>query len=268
MLAATSAWGGKGDLDLGLLEVSVLNRDRAAWVVLDARPRAEWQAGHVPGALSFSWEDYTRTDAQGVPYRVWPAQELARALGTLGIDEKTPVVVYGDADKSWGGEGWACWVLAWLGHRGPIRLLNGGVQAWTRRGLPLAAGVETPARLAARYQPAPRPELDVGAADLRRNPAAFSVVDCRGTVERLLGRIPGAVAIPWEEFYEGDERRPLDPAALKKLLRESGVDTARPVVYYCAGGVRSAYAWLVHELAGLPAARNFEGGMEEWKRSP
>jgi thiosulfate/3-mercaptopyruvate sulfurtransferase len=36
------------------------------------------------------------------------------------------------------------------------------------------------------------------------------------------------------------------------------------VVYYCAGGIRSGYAWLIHHLAGLPEAVNFEGGMEEW----
>jgi thiosulfate/3-mercaptopyruvate sulfurtransferase len=39
----------------------------------------------------------------------------------------------------------------------------------------------------------------------------------------------------------------------------------RPVVYYCKGGIRSAYAWMVHVLAGFPGACNFEGGMEEWK---
>jgi thiosulfate/3-mercaptopyruvate sulfurtransferase len=44
------------------------------------------------------------------------------------------------------------------------------------------------------------------------------------------------------------------------------VNTAKPVVYYCAGGIRSAYTWLVHELAGLPDARNYEGGMAAWQK--
>ncbi len=88
--------------DLGIIGASDLNKNASGWTVLDARPKSEWTAGHIPGALSFSWEDYTRTDEQGIPYRVWQPQALAKALGAMGINENTPVVVYGDADKSWG----------------------------------------------------------------------------------------------------------------------------------------------------------------------
>jgi thiosulfate/3-mercaptopyruvate sulfurtransferase len=52
----------------------------------------------------------------------------------------------------------------------------------------------------------------------------------------------------------------------EKLLAKHGVDLRKPVVYYCTGGIRSGYAWMVHTLAGLPNGRNYEGGMEEWKR--
>ncbi|MCK9173344.1 MAG: rhodanese-like domain-containing protein, partial [Desulfuromonas thiophila] len=36
--------------------------ERADLIRLDARPRSHWQQGHLPNALSFSWEDYSRTD--------------------------------------------------------------------------------------------------------------------------------------------------------------------------------------------------------------
>jgi thiosulfate/3-mercaptopyruvate sulfurtransferase len=39
-------------------------------VILDARPKKVWSDGHIPGALSFSWENYTRVDERGVPYRI------------------------------------------------------------------------------------------------------------------------------------------------------------------------------------------------------
>ena len=121
--------------DVGLIEPRALARNPAAWVVLDARPKSQWQAGHIPGARSFSWEDYTGTDGKGIPYKVRPPREMAEGLGAMGIDEKTPVTVYGDADKSWGGEGWTVWVLAWLGQKGPIRLLDGGIQEWRAGGI-------------------------------------------------------------------------------------------------------------------------------------
>ncbi|MDY6855228.1 MAG: rhodanese-like domain-containing protein [Thermodesulfobacteriota bacterium] len=89
--------------DLALIEPQVLNHALSKWVILDARPKPLWQAGHLPKAHSFCWEEYSRENEKRIPYRIWPPERLAFALGKMGIDENTPVVVYGDADKSWGG---------------------------------------------------------------------------------------------------------------------------------------------------------------------
>ncbi|BBA70946.1 rhodanese-like domain-containing protein [Geobacter sulfurreducens] len=266
VLVVMLAVSGASARDFGLMEPQTLARAPGTWVVLDGRPRSDWQAGHIPGARSFSWENYTRTDDKGVPYKLWPPRDLARALGAMGIDERTPVVVYGDADKSWGGEGWAAWVLSWLGHKGPVRMLNGGIQAWTAAGLPLTRGHERYSGGTLTYRSAVRPEEDITTAELERSLGTVAIIDTRSFFERLAGRIPGSVHIPWDKFFTGKERRPLAPAEVRRLLARNGVDASRPVVYYCAGGIRSAYALMVHELAGLGPARNYEGGMEEWKR--
>lgn len=251
--------------DLRLIEPDELKRTLSKWIVLDARPKTEWAGGHIPGARSFSWENYTRTDEKGVEYRVFPPQELASALAALGIDEKSGVVVYGDADKSWGGEGWDVWVLSWLGHRGQIRLLNGGIQAWRSQNLPLTKDV-APWPTKARYLVNLNSQLDISTEELARQGSSFSIVDVRSTYEWLRGRIPGAIHISWEKFYQGKEKRPLSPGEVKKLLSSHGVDTTRPVVYCCLGGIRSGYAWLVHQLSGLPPARNYEGGTAAWQK--
>jgi thiosulfate/3-mercaptopyruvate sulfurtransferase len=81
-----------------------------------------------------------------------------------------------------------------------------------------------------------------------------------------MGHIPLAKHISWKDFYTGEDRRPLAPDQLKKLLQENGVDTTKPVVYYCTGGIRSAYAWMVHELSALPSAGIYEESMEGWKQ--
>ena len=252
--------------DLGLIDSTALQGSPAGCVILDARPRAEWEAGHIPGAISLPWESYTRTDAGGIPYSTFPPQELATALAGLGIDEKTPVVVYGDADTSWGGEGYDAWLLSWLGHKGPIRLLNGGIQGWRGRNLPLIKGAQRAGGARPRYRVELNPSLIITTEELQRSGGTYAIVDVRSTFEWFKGRIPGAIHIPWEEFYTGKERRPLSPAELKKLLARHGVDGAKPVVYYCLGGVRSAYAWTVHHLAGLPEARNYKGSWAAWEK--
>ena len=252
--------------DLGLMEAASLKEAESRWIVLDGRPKSAWEAGRIPGSRSFSWQNYTRTDEKGAECQIFSPGELASALGAMGIDENTPVVVYGDADKSWGGEGWAAWVLAWLGHKGPVRLLAGGIQAWRGRGFPLAGGPEQKSLTRAVYQTNMRPDLTISTVELERQKESLVIIDVRSTFERLRGKIPGSVHIFWEEFFSGAERRPLAAADLKKLLSSHGVDTSRPVVYYCYGGVRSGYAWLVHQLAGLPTARNYTGGIAAWRK--
>lgn len=103
--------------------------------------------------------------------------------------------------------------------------------------------------------------------DLQKNLAPWVILDTRLKPEWLSGHIPGAVHIEWTKFYSGAERRPLSAEALKKLLKDNDADLQKPVVYYCAAGVRSGFAWLVHQLSGLSPARNYAGGWEAWKRA-
>lgn len=250
--------------DLGLINAGDLKGSRSKWVILDSRPKAEWDAAHIPGAIRFFWDSYTRPDARGVKYSSFPPQELAAALAGLGIDEKTPLVVYGDADKSWGSEGYTVWLFSWLGHKGPIRLLNGGIQSWRAQNLPLAKGAEKPAPGKAGYKVELKPQYIVSTEDVQNAKGNYSLVDVRSTFEWIKGKIPGAIHIPWEDFYTGKDHHPLPAAELKKLLAKKGVDTSKPVVFYCLGGIRSAYAWTAYQLAGLPDGRNYKGSWEAW----
>ncbi len=252
--------------DLGLMAPSLLKGNMQEWVILDSRPRSEWEAGHLPGAIPFFWESFTRTDARGVMYGSFPPQELAAVLAGMGIDEKTPLVVYGDADSSWGSEGYTVWLLTWLGHKGAIRLLNGGIQSWRGENLPLTRGMGKALPAKARYQVELKPRYIVTTEELQAARGSYTLVDTRSTFEWIKGRIPGAIHIPWEDFHTGKDRHPLSPAELKKLFARHDLDLSRPVVYYCLGGVRSAYAWTVQQLAGLPEARNYKGSWAAWEK--
>ncbi len=253
--------------ELQLITPELLQREKSRWIILDARPKTEWSVGHIPEARSFSWEDYTRTDELGIPFRPLPPAELAAALGSLGIDERSHVVVYGDADSSWGGEGWTIWILSWLGHQGPIRLLDGGIQGWRQGGFPLSVGDTEPAA-SLTYALSLQPQHDITTEDLMARQESLTLVDVRSPLEWLKERIPGAVRIPWSDFYEGPCRSPLSPEKMKRLMADKGIDPGKPVVFYCTGGVRSAYAWMVHQLAGFTGGINYEGGMEDWLRRP
>ncbi|NDY42151.1 hypothetical protein G3N55_04735 [Dissulfurirhabdus thermomarina] len=265
--AAGAGEGAVGAFDLGLLTPAALSAERERWVVLDGRSRRAYEAGHIPGARPFSWEDHTGTDPSGVPYRMWPPGRMAGALARVGIGPDTPVAAYGDAGRSWGGEAWICWVLAYLGHRGPIRLLAGGIQAWRRAGLPLERGPAPPPRPGPGYTVALRPDVLADRAAAARAAREGRLVDVRSTWEWWTGRIPGAVHVPWTDFREGDPPVPISAGRFRAVLARVGVPADGPVVFYCAGGVRSAWAWLAAVLAGRAGARNYEGGMAEWRQA-
>lgn len=264
LLAALASAAGAADL--ALIDAAALKGNTAKWVILDSRPKAEWEAGHIPGAIHFFWDNYTRTDAKGVKYSSLPPQEYAAAFARLGIDEKTPLVIYGDADKSWGSEGFSAWLFTWLGHKGPVRLLNGGIQSWRSQNLPLNKGAEKPAAAKARYQVDLKQQYILSTEEIQNGKGAYTLVDTRSTFEWIKGKIPGAIHIPWDDFFTGKDRHPLPAAEFKKLLAKHGVDSSRPVVYYCLGGVRSAYVWTAHQLAGLPNARNYKGSWAAWEK--
>jgi thiosulfate/3-mercaptopyruvate sulfurtransferase len=234
------------------------------YVIIDARPRAEYTKSHIPFAISFSWEDYTKTDERSIPYRMFPPSEMAGVLGRFGIDVNTPVAIYGDADTSWGGEGWVCWILSYLGHKGPIRILDGGFQAWTKTGAPVSQGIEPLRRPSVTYRFHTDPSILITTTELKARSGQLQIVDTRSFIERLKSSIPGSVHIAWTDFYSGPNRRPLSGPDLALLLRKNKIDPAKPVVYYCTGGIRSAYAWTVHRLGRLGPAINYEEGMVGW----
>ena len=176
-------------------------------------------------------------------------------------------MVYGDADKSWGGEGWTCWTLIWLGHQGPIRLLKGGITLWKDSNFPLVKSDNIRSVRPVSYEFQIRPEVKIGIEDIKSEEQRLFLIDTRSHLEWFGGHLPDAIHIKWTSFFSGKYRIPIDSTQMRKLLKENGIDLSRPVVYYCEGGIRSAYAWIVHQLSGLPVARNYEGGMVSWKAS-
>ncbi len=276
-----------GLIDAGQLQKDIeLKEDIAKWVILDARPLKYWEKSHIPQSISFSWESYTKTDENQIAYRIFPPEQIAEKLGKLGISSESSIVIYGDADESWGGEGWAFWLFAWLGHKGDIRLLKGGIQAWEKAGYSLISNKDGQAKeqhiikpveyklnltYASSQSSLKTSSVNIYAKEIHDNPDRYQLVDTRSTIEWFKGHLPDAVHIPWEKFFKGSDLSPINAEELKSLLNKNGLNMEKTVVYYCTGGIRSGYAWMVHQLAAielkeLPKAINFEGGTAEWEK--
>jgi len=83
-----------------------------------------------------------------------------------------------------------------LATKGPIRLLNGGIQAWRAQNLPLAKGVEKSIPPKARYQYELKPQYIVSTEDVQNNKGAYTLIDTRSTFEWIKGKIPAPSISP------------------------------------------------------------------------
>ena len=259
--------------------------DDPDWMILDCRHsladadhgRREYELAHVPGAVhAHLEEDLSGPIIPGTTGRhPLPAvADLARTLGTWGVDERVQVVVYDDMGGAMAGRLW--WMLGWVGHDA-VALLDGGWRRWRAEGRPVTA--EVAARPERTFTAAPRPERVVPAADVLGGlgDASALLIDARageryrGEVEPLdpvAGHIPGAVCADFEENLTPDGTFK-SPEQLRKRFRAILGDTPpEHSLCYCGSGVTACHNLLAMEHAGLSGGRLYADSWSHWITDP
>lgn len=233
-------------------------------VLLDARPAAQYEAGHLPGArnVDLSGQKFPVSSEADLEYL---HHVLANVAGLLGLEHGQPAVVYDNGPETRAAR--AAWALEYAGLE--IALLRGGVGAWTDAGLALETTL--PEWAPSSFELRARPELLATADEIagRLGDPALRIVDARSTDEfsgaRLGpgnprgGRVPGAVHLEWSRVM--DERGYLRSEELEALL--AGIPRDAEVVVYCQSGARSAAVYHAMRSLGI-RARNYVGSAGEW----
>lgn len=246
----------------------------ASWYLPISRrdPRAEYLAGHIPGAVFFDLDALSDRDSP-LPHMLPPAQEFALGVGALGIGDQDAVVVYdGSGANLSAARAW--WMFRVFGHD-RVAVLDGGLPKWRAEGRPLESGA--PSYAAARFTPrapvggavrdlaAVRRAVEAGNEQIvdMRSAGRFAGVEPEPRPGLRGGHIPGSRNLPFAELVAPDGTL-LPPDALRRRLGTAGVDPARPVVATCGSGV-SACA-LIHalHLLGHEQVSLYDGAWAEW----
>jgi thiosulfate/3-mercaptopyruvate sulfurtransferase len=212
-------------------------------------PEAGWRtylAGHIPGAAFMDVErELSAAPGLGGRHPLPSAEQFATAAGRAGIDQGTFVVAYGSlggAERLW-------WLLRHFGHhdcavidleawRGPLRFREETVEPTT-------------------FVPVERTDDTIDRLELARRLDDLVVVDARlegrwrgepNAVDRVPGRIPGALNAPWNEEPAAE----LPPGEL---------------VAYCGSGITACVALHRLHLAGRDG-RLYPGSWSEWEQYP
>ena len=233
---------------------------------------------HIPGARFADLElDLSGPATAGKTGRhplPEPAQLLAK-FRAWGLNDDSQVVLYDDGPGAFAARAW--WLLAWLGKRDGVYLLDGGLHAWREAGLPLDA--QRPEPTPGNLRGTPDAGLTIDAATLSNQLATpgLTLLDARalprfhGDVEPIdpvAGHIPGACCLPFTENLDA-EGRFLQPEQLRarfeQQLKGRSPDS---LVAYCGSGVTACHNLFALCLAGYPMARLYPGSWSEWITDP
>jgi thiosulfate/3-mercaptopyruvate sulfurtransferase len=233
--------------------------------LLDARPRADYEKAHLPGAV---WVDAKAVEKLAArPGGLEDKAAWEAWIAPLGITPQTEVLVYDanrqlDAARLW-------WLLSYLGVE-KVGLIDGNFPLWQRQGRPVTAEVTkvdlVPFRVAFRTaRSATRSEvLEALKAKSTQIIDARSVPEHTGAQLRSKrgGHIPNACSLEWVNLVDQDGRF-LDETALRFKLERSGVKPGESVITHCQSGGRASVDAFVMERLGFPT-RNYYLGWSDW----
>lgn len=233
--------------------------------------REDYLAGHIPGAVyvPLDTELATHGEASEGRHPLPTTETLQDAARRWGVRRGDLVVAYDDAKGLSASRAW--WLLRQAGV--DVRVLDGGIRAWTASGLPVATDDVEP-------EPGDVELTEIGADAISIDEAAaFPSIGVlldvraperyRGETEPLdpvAGHIPGAVNLPMAAHLDA-EGRILDVHTLQANFAAVGVTGDTPVAAYCGSGITAAHTALVLDEVGVEA-KVFPGSWSQWSNTP
>ena len=234
----------------------------------DGRPA--YLAGHLPGAIYVSLDDELSDHSRpGLGRHPLPSGAAVQAAAQRwGIRSGQPVVVSDDWNRAGSARAW--WVLSAAGIP-DVRILDGGLAAWTAAGGAVHSGPVQPGEgdvtvVHDDLYAGGRPVLT---ADQVSAGAASTVLDARAPeryrgevepVDPVAGHVPGARNLPSVALLDADGRFRSD-AELAGLAEQAGAGASTGV--YCGSGVTASVVLAALSAAGIDAAL-FPGSWSQW----
>ena len=240
--------------------------------------RRSYEQSHIPGARFLDLEkDLSGPVVRGQTGRhpLPQPEHLIARLRAAGLNNDSEVVLYDDGPGAFAARAW--WLLAWLGKRSGVYLLDGGFKAWCEAGGLVTE--ELSDRQPGQFDGTPDDDLLISAQQLteRLGQPGLTLIDARALprflgehepIDPVAGHIPGARCVPFSENLDATGQF-LSPDRLRSrfdgLLTDQPADT---VVAYCGSGVTACHNLFALCLTGYPLAKLYPGSWSEWITDP
>ncbi len=235
-------------------------------------PRARYLVAHIPGALFFDIEELP-DHATTLPHMLPTPAAFSTSMEALGVGDQSTIVVYEQQGVFSSARAW--WMLRTFGAE-KVYLLDGGLEAWIKAGLPTSSERVSRARTSfnARLDHA----AIVDFTQLQKHLAGHGqVLDARsaGRFAGMApeprpglrsGHMPGATSVPFTELVEGGRLKTADE--LRALFASKHVDLNESITTTCGSGVTAAVVALGLKVAGASRVSLYDGSWAEYAQHP
>jgi thiosulfate/3-mercaptopyruvate sulfurtransferase len=243
---------------------------------VDYDSRANYELGHIPGAVLFDWKNDINDP---LTRNVLTKESCQNLLQNAGISNDTTLLLYGDFNNWFAA--FAFWVLKYYGYK-DVRLINGGRKKWLQEDRALTKEVPSyPKGNFAANEPDSQIRIFLDGVKRAVSAPGLKMVDVRSPKEfsgEILappeyptehaqrgGHIPGAVNIPWAQAVNDGDGTFKNTEELKQLYESKGITPDKEIIAYCRIGERSSHTWFVLKyLLGYPNVKNYDGSWTEW----
>ncbi len=247
----------------------------ASWYMPGAEMNAHeiYEEGHIPGAVQFDIDTIEKPDS-GLPHMLASEADFADAVGKLGIRETDTIIIYdGIGVFMAASRVWYNFVI--MGAK-DVRLLAGGMPAWTRLDLPVEKGRPEPKAVTFNAEFDASRVKTIEDVKQALEDGSAQVLDARAR-ERFTGEVnesnpalksghmPGAINVPYNPLMRLGEYK--DPETLRAIFDEAGVDLDRPIITTCGSGVTACVLNFALDILGHKNHAMYDGSWTEWGAS-
>lgn len=244
----------------------------ASWYLPDAGrdPKAEYDAGHIPGARFFDIDEITDSRST-LPHMAPPPEKFINRMRAMGVGDGHQVVIYDGSGLFSAARVW--WTFRLMGKM-DVAVLDGGLPKWRAEGREIE---DMPPIVRDRHMTVSRQNnlvKDVTqvahAAKLRES----EIIDARGAARfkgeapeprpgLRSGHIPGAKNVPFGMLLNADATMK-SPVELRQIFEAAGVDLTKPAITSCGSGVTATVLSLALERIGHRNHALYDGSWAEW----
>lgn len=231
--------------------------------------RAEYLAGHIPGAVFFDIDGIADTTSD-LPHMLPAPADFARMVGALGISEGMTIVVYDELGLFSAPRVW--WTFKTMGAK-DVRILEGGGPKWRAEKRWVEAGPVV--RATRQFEPSFNRARVAHFATVRDRSIdrAAQIADARPAPRfnaevpepragLKSGHIPGSLNVPVSLLTTDGKLKPI--AELQALFAERKLDLNKPIITTCGSGITASTLALALEQAGAKTVAVYDGSWTEW----